>query len=58
MRITESDLVKIRKSKYYSKMFQNLDDVEVKNIVEKWLRDIKQLNIKNMNWDLKRVLFR
>lgn len=57
MRITESDLVKIRKSKYYSKMFQNLDDVEVKNIVEKWLRDIKQLNIKNMNWDLKRVLF-
>jgi hypothetical protein len=39
-------------------MFQNLDDVEVKNIVEKWLRDIKQLNIKNMNWDLKRVLFR
>jgi hypothetical protein len=58
MRITESDLVKIRKSKYYSKMFQNLNDVEVKNIVEKWLRDIKQLNIKNMNWDLKRVLFR
>ena len=57
MRITESDLVKIRKSKYYSKMFQNLNDVEVKNIVEKWLRDIKQLNIKNMNWDLKRVLF-
>jgi hypothetical protein len=56
MNITDLELKKIRESKYYSKMFRNLNDNDVKKIVKKWLKDIDKLNIKNINWNLKKVL--